>query len=136
MKALLVDDSRTMRTMLRRIVQPLGFEVSEAGNGREALDLLARESQPDVALVDWNMPEMDGLAFVSAVRNTPEYRRITLLMVTTESEQSQIVKALAAGAHEYLIKPFSADALVDKLSFLGLVPYADAAPTPESEVLS
>ena len=135
MKALLVDDSRTMRTMLRRIVQPLGFEVAEAENGRVALDLLGSEAQPDLALVDWNMPEMDGLAFVTAVRNTPEYRRITLVMVTTESEQSQIVKALAAGAHEYLIKPFTADALVDKLSFLGLIPYPDTASDQESEVV-
>jgi two-component system, chemotaxis family, chemotaxis protein CheY len=131
MKALLVDDSRTMRSMLRRIMVEQGFEVSEAADGQEALDTLA-DSVPDVALVDWNMPVMDGLQFVSAVRNNPDLRRITLVMVTTESEQSQIVRALAAGAHEYLIKPFTADALVDKLSFLGLLPNE---PQQEAEVV-
>lgn len=124
MKALLVDDSRTMRSMLRRIVSELGFEVSEAGDGQQALDVLndCPDALPDVALIDWNMPVMDGLEFVSAVRSNPKMRAITLMMVTTESEQTQIVRALAAGAHEYLIKPFTADALVDKLSFLGLLP--------------
>ncbi|HVV36320.1 MAG TPA: response regulator [Acidimicrobiales bacterium] len=117
-----MDDSRTMRSMLRRIVTPLGFEVSEAGDGAQALDAIEGGDVPDVALVDWNMPVMDGLSFISAVRNNPELRNVTLVMVTTESEQSQIVRALAAGAHEYLIKPFTADALVDKLSFLGLIP--------------
>lgn len=132
MKALLVDDSRTMRSMLRRIMIEQGFEVSEAADGQQALDALADAELPDVALVDWNMPVMDGLQFVSAVRNNPDLRRITLVMVTTESEQSQIVRALAAGAHEYLIKPFTADALVDKLSFLGLLPNE---PQQEAEVV-
>lgn len=129
MKALIVDDSRAMRMVLRRIVAGLDFEVLEAGDGKEALDILlglGKDELPDVALVDWNMPVMDGLAFVSAVRTNPDLRRITLMMVTTESEQSQIVRALAAGAHEYLIKPFTPDALVDKLSLLGLIPNAEA----------
>ena len=108
MKALLVDDSKTMRSMLRRIMVEAGFETCEAGDGQEALNVIgSSDDLPDVALVDWNMPVMDGLQFVSAVRNNPELRRITLVMVTTESEQSQIVRALAAGAHEYLIKPFT-----------------------------
>ena len=115
MKALLVDDSRTMRSMLRRIMQDAGFEVSEAGDGQQALDSLTGDGLPDVALVDWNMPVMDGLQFVSAVRGNPDFRRITLVMVTTESEQSQIVRALAAGAHEYLIKPFTAGELARRL---------------------
>ena len=63
---------------------------------------------------------MDGLTFVSECRSNPEYRRMTLMMVTTESEQGQIVRALAAGAHEYVIKPFTADAIVDKLEILGI----------------
>ena len=68
------------------------------------------------------MPVMDGLQFVSAVRANPAWREVTLMMVTTESEQGQIVRALAAGAHEYLIKPFTADAIRDKLALLGLLP--------------
>jgi two-component system chemotaxis response regulator CheY len=72
--------------------------------------------------VDWNMPEMNGLEFVMAVRAEPRLRSMTLMMVTTESEQSQIVRALAAGAHEYVIKPFTPDAIAEKLALLGLVP--------------
>lgn len=121
MRALVVDDSRAMRSILTRILNNAGFEeVSHAGDGEEALAVLKSEPLPDVALVDWNMPVMDGLAFVSACRATPEYRGITLMMVTTESEQGQIVRALAAGAHEYVIKPFTPDAIVDKLALLGL----------------
>jgi two-component system chemotaxis response regulator CheY len=119
--AIVIDDSSAMRMILRRTLSPLGFKVVDAVNGRDALDKLENlDYVPDVALVDWNMPEMDGLTFVQTVRNDPRYRRLSLLMVTTESEQSQIVRALAAGAHEYLIKPFSADALGEKLELLGL----------------
>jgi two-component system chemotaxis response regulator CheY len=107
--------------VLRRITTGLGFEVCEAGNGREALDYLASvEDLPTVALVDWNMPEMDGLEFVTYVRAEPRLRDITLIMVTTESEQGQIVRALAAGAHEYVIKPFTSEAIGDKLALLGI----------------
>ncbi|MGN6605564.1 MAG: response regulator [Jatrophihabitans sp.] len=125
MKALVVDDSRAMRMVLRRIVSEIGFEVVEAADGQQALDKLD-EGVPDVALVDWNMPVMDGLSFVTAARSRSDARRMTIMMVTTESEHGQIVRALAAGAHEYLIKPFTADALVDKLRFLGLVPNEEA----------
>jgi two-component system chemotaxis response regulator CheY len=122
MRALVIDDSRAMRLILARIARQLGFDVVEAGNGREALDRLAElESVPELALIDWNMPEMNGLEFVAAVRRDAKYRAMTLMMVTTESEQSQIVRALAAGAHEYVIKPFTPDAIVEKLALLGLV---------------
>ncbi|HEV7206609.1 MAG TPA: response regulator [Jatrophihabitans sp.] len=122
MKALIIDDSRAMRMLLRRVVTGLGFEVLEAGNGQEALDVIAAGELPDVALIDWNMPVMNGLEFVSAMRANTETRAVTLMMVTTESERTQIVRALAAGAHEYLIKPFTEDALVSKLEMLGLLP--------------
>lgn len=122
MKALIIDDSRAMRMLLRRIVKGLGFEVLEAGNGQEGLDVIASGELPDVALIDWNMPVMNGLEFVSAMRANSETRSVTLMMVTTESERTQIVRALAAGAHEYLIKPFTEDALVSKLEMLGLLP--------------
>ncbi|MFC3822524.1 response regulator [Planomonospora venezuelensis] len=120
---MVIDDSRAMRLILRRIVTQLGFEVVEAGNGREALDLLESMDQPpQVALIDWNMPEMNGLEFVTAVRSQERFRQITLMMVTTESEHGQIVRALAAGAHEYVIKPFTPEAITEKLALLGLVP--------------
>ena len=122
MRALVIDDSRAMRMILTRIARQLGFDVVEAGNGREAMDLLAElDTVPELALIDWNMPEMNGLEFVAAVRREPKYKAMTLMMVTTESEQSQIVRALAAGAHEYVIKPFTPDAIVEKLALLGLV---------------
>lgn len=121
MYAIVIDDSSAMRMILRRTLSSMGFKVVDAVNGRDALDKLANlDYVPDVALIDWNMPEMDGLTFVQIVRDDPRYRRLSLLMVTTESEQSQIVRALAAGAHEYLIKPFTPDAVAEKLELLGL----------------
>ena len=122
MRALILDDSRAMRMILRRIMHAAGFEVVEAADGQQGLDALCGGPLPDVALVDWNMPGIDGLSFVNAVRDNPDYRPMTLMMVTTESEHDQVVRALAAGAHEYIIKPFTADAVVDKLELLGLVP--------------
>jgi two-component system, chemotaxis family, chemotaxis protein CheY len=121
-RALIIDDARAMRSILRRIVVPLGFETHEAGNGREALDfMLATDEVPAFALVDWNMPEMNGLEFIKAVRAEPRWRAMSLMMVTTESENHQVVRALAAGAHEYVIKPFPPVAIVEKLAMLGLV---------------
>ena len=121
-RALVIDDSRVMRRIVAGILEDLGYEVQQAGHGREGLDVLDGGWVPELVCVDWNMPVMDGLQFVFAVRATPAYRQVTLMMVTTESETGQIVKALAAGAHEYLIKPFTADALRDKLALLGLLP--------------
>jgi two-component system chemotaxis response regulator CheY len=120
MHALIIDDSRAMRSILRRIVTDLGFETTEAGHGQEALDHLEAGLHPDLCLIDWNMPVMDGYTFVTRVREQPKWRDVTLMMVTTESEHGQIVRALAAGAHEYVIKPFTPDAIVDKLELLGL----------------
>ena len=129
MKALVLDDSRAMRMILSRIMKSCGYEVVEAGDGQEGLAVLQSGPLPDVALIDWNMPVMNGLDFVTAVRGTPEWRGITLMMVTTESEHGQIVRALAAGAHEYVIKPFTSEAILDKLSLLGLDATPDAVAT-------
>lgn len=122
MRVLILDDSRAMRMILRRIMDSAGFEVVEGADGQQGLDALSRGPLPDVALVDWNMPGLDGLSFVHAARDNPDYRPMTLMMVTTESEHDQVVRALAAGAHEYIIKPFTADAVIDKLDLLGLLP--------------
>jgi two-component system chemotaxis response regulator CheY len=121
-QALVVDDSRAMRRIVASILEQAGFETLPAEHGQAALDLLAQGHVPDLACVDWNMPVMNGLELVTAVRANPAWRDITLMMVTTEGEQSRIVRALAAGAHEYLIKPFTSDAMLDKLSLLGLLP--------------
>lgn len=122
-QAIIIDDSRAMRLILRRILAKVGFDAVEAGDGQAALDILAElDEPPQLALIDWNMPVMNGLEFVIQARKDPRLRDMTLVMVTTESEQSQIVRALAAGAHEYVIKPFTEDSMIDKLALLGLTP--------------
>ena len=122
MKALVVDDSRAMRKIIAGALRKLGYETVEAADGAEALKALEAGPLPDLATVDWNMPVMDGLTFVTQVRANRDYRALTLMMVTTEAEHGQIVRALAAGAHEYLIKPFTVESLEEKLSLLGLLP--------------
>jgi two-component system chemotaxis response regulator CheY len=118
MRALVIDDSRTVRIIIGRILREIGLEVIEASNGREALEQLDRF--PDVALmlVDWNMPEMDGYEFLRAVRSQRAYDAVRILMVTSESQSEQVIRALNAGANEYLMKPFSKDVLIAKLNLL------------------
>lgn len=120
MRALVIDDSRTMRRIVSRTLQGLGFETVEAEDGQQALDVLEAGAHVDLCCIDWNMPVMNGLEFVNAVRANRDWRDMTLMMVTTESEHGQIVRALAAGAHEYVIKPFTPEAIKDKLQLLGL----------------
>jgi len=122
MHALVVDDSRAMRSLLRRILEPLGIEITEAGDGLSAIALVEAGPLPDIALVDWHMPVMDGLELVKELRSRKQWRQMAIMMVTTESEHENMVRALLAGANEYLIKPFSADAVLEKLSLLGLAP--------------
>ncbi|HEX3762206.1 MAG TPA: response regulator [Kofleriaceae bacterium] len=120
MRALIVDDSRTMRTILGRIVAGLGFEVAQAGDGKQALAQLAAGPVPELMLADWNMPEMTGYELVCAVRAVPAYAAIKIVMVTTETETSQVASALDAGANEYVMKPFTPEIILDKLRMLGL----------------
>ena len=122
MRALVIDDSRTVRTIIRKILTEVGLEVVEAGNGREGLDQLQRISDVDLILIDWNMPEMNGLEFVIAVRSDRAFDAVRIMMVTTETEQGQVIRALEAGANEYLMKPFTKDVLVAKLSLLDVIP--------------
>ncbi len=121
MRALVIDDSKAIRLILGRIVKQIGFDVLEAANGLEALEQLKKaEGSVDLALVDWNMPEMNGYEFVCAVREDPQYKDLLLMMVTTETEMSQVVKALEAGANEYLMKPFTKEMILEKLTTMGL----------------
>jgi two-component system chemotaxis response regulator CheY len=120
MRALVIDDSRAMRSILRGILADLGFEVAEAAEGREAMALLDRDPAFDLALVDWNLPEMSGLEIVTSVRRDPRFAGIKLLMVTTETELQRVVQALEAGADEYIMKPFDRDMLVEKLVILSI----------------
>lgn len=122
-KAMVVDDSRAMRMILSRTLMEAGFEVQQAANGKDALDNMNRNGDSlRLVMVDWNMPEMTGLDFVLAVRARPEFAPVRLLMVTTETEIEQMSRALEAGADEYLMKPFTADAVKDKLQILGIKP--------------
>ena len=119
-RALVIDDSSAMRGILEKMLTEVGFEVTSAGDGREALAQLVH-GQFDVALVDWNMPELDGYEFVEAVRADHAYDALLLMMVTSETELSQVVRALDAGANEYVMKPFTKEVLIEKLEILGLV---------------
>jgi two-component system, chemotaxis family, chemotaxis protein CheY len=121
-KALVVDDSKTMRTILGKMLVGIGYEVCQAGNGREALEVMDREF-PDVSLVlaDWNMPEMNGLEFVTELRADRRYASVMVMMVTTETQIEQMTLALEAGANEYVMKPFTKDVILEKLQLLGVV---------------
>jgi two-component system chemotaxis response regulator CheY len=121
MRALVIDDSRTVRAIIGQILAEAGLEVVEAADGREGLDRLAGDPGIDLVLVDWNMPVMDGLEFIRAVRADRANDRVRLVMVTTETEQGQVVRALDAGADEYVMKPFTKDILVAKLSLLDVL---------------
>ncbi|RLS28687.1 MAG: response regulator [Planctomycetota bacterium] len=121
MYALIIDDSRAMRRILRQIVQPLGFDILEAGDGQEGLDQLsAHPDEVEMTLVDWNMPVMNGLEFVKRVRSDAAYADMKLMMVTTETEPAQMARALMAGVDEFVMKPFTADILVEKLRLIGV----------------
>ncbi|HEX5273353.1 MAG TPA: response regulator [Gemmataceae bacterium] len=121
MRALVVDDSRAIRSILGLTLKGLGFEVADAGNGREALERLKSLPRPDVMLVDWNMPEMNGYDFLCAVRADATYNDSRVMMVTTETEMEQMIKALSAGANEYVMKPFTKEVIREKLELMGLL---------------
>ncbi|HTS87530.1 MAG TPA: response regulator [Gemmatimonadales bacterium] len=121
MRALVVDDSRAIRSIIGKTVRELGFETVEAGNGREALSRLTELGRVELALVDWNMPEMNGFDFLVAARANPDWKQMAIVMVTTETEMSQMQRALEAGASEYVMKPFTKNVLQEKLQLLGLV---------------
>ena len=121
-KAFVVDDSRAVRMILSRILTGLGFEVSEASNGKEALELIEAEQSPvQLVLVDWNMPEMNGLDLVKNLRRHREFESMVIVMVTTESEMDHMLAALEAGANEYVMKPFTKEILMGKLQLAGIV---------------
>jgi two-component system chemotaxis response regulator CheY len=123
MRALVVDDSRAMRRIIAGILGEVGFDaVEEAANGKAALEVLGKGPSFDLALVDWNMPEMDGLELVRKVRAQARFASMKLVMVTTEVEMARISEALGAGADEYVMKPFTREVLRDKLSLLQLRP--------------
>jgi two-component system chemotaxis response regulator CheY len=122
-KALIVDDSKTIRTILGRILRELGYEVCEAVDGKDALKVIESEKAAvQLVLADWNMPEMNGLDLIKHLRHNPELASLKVIMVTTETEVDHIVSALEAGANEYVMKPFTKDIIRGKLEMVGILP--------------
>lgn len=120
MHALIVDDSRAIRRIIGGMLLELGYSIDEAANGREALERVQEIDVPDVVLVDWNMPEMNGIELIKMLRCKPEYSNVPILMVTTETEMERMAQAFVAGANEYLMKPFNRDMILEKLELLGV----------------
>lgn len=117
MRALIVDDSKAMRTILRRALGDCGFvEFAEAADGAQGLAALRDGAPPDVAFVDWNMPVMSGIEFVRSVRAQRAYDAMALIMVTSETATENVEQALDAGADEYVMKPFTPDIVAEKLA--------------------
>ncbi|WP_054029726.1 response regulator [Desulfatitalea tepidiphila] len=116
MKALVVDDSLVVRTIIQNAVKPIGYEVLQACNGKEALDLLATHGPSvDLVLLDWNMPVQDGYETIKQIKANDAYNHLCILMISTESEDDKVDQALSAGANGYLAKPFSEEELAAKI---------------------
>jgi len=121
MLAMIVEDSSAVRKIIVNIARELGFDTVEAEHGKSALAALdVAPATPDLILIDWNMPVMDGLELVTALRAQERYRKLPLVMVTTETEIGKVVKALEAGANEYIMKPFTKEMLEEKIELLGI----------------
>ncbi|MGE3818579.1 MAG: PleD family two-component system response regulator [Isosphaeraceae bacterium] len=123
MNAIVIDDSRAMRTILGGILKSIGFGVREASHGIEGLVRLEEHAvKPELVLVDWNMPIMDGLRFVEEIRSRHDLADVRIVMVSSENDADRMAEALDAGADDYVMKPFTREILVSKLEALGLVP--------------
>ncbi len=118
-RCLIVDDSRVVRKVACRILTDMAFEVSEAGDGAEALKL-CREAMPDAVLLDWNMPVMNGLDFLRSLRREPDGTKPKVIFCSTESDPEHIGEALRSGADEFIMKPFDADIVRGKFAEVGL----------------
>lgn len=127
MRALIVEDSDAVRSILREYMEEIGFDVFEAANGEEGLERLDAIWPVDVVLVDWNMPRMNGGEMVGRLRSRTKYARVPVMVVTTDNRPEHISRALASGANEFLMKPFDQQALVEKLTLMGVEPGSQAA---------
>lgn len=121
MKVLIVDDSRTMRRLLSSYLSPFTNEILQAEDGLDALEQLSRNPSLDLALVDWDMPRMNGLELVNAIRKESTYSEMKILMVTSHNTMEDIGAVLEAGATDYLMKPMTEEMVQDKLRLLGMI---------------
>jgi two-component system chemotaxis response regulator CheB len=126
-RALVVDDSKPSRSIVARVLRDLRFECAEAANGAEAIELLASGGRPDLVTINWHMPVMDGIELIKRLRASRAHRDLRLLMISTESDRGRIEQAIAAGADDFVSKPFTAEALVRKLVGLGICTAAEVA---------
>jgi two-component system chemotaxis response regulator CheY len=117
---LVVDDSSVIRKVARRILEGLDFQIQEAEDGEQALDV-CRAQMPDAVLLDWNMPKMDGYEFLRVLRRLPDGDRPKVVFCTTENDVAHIARALHAGANEYIMKPFDKDIVEAKFQEVGLL---------------
>lgn len=116
MKVIIADDSRLVRGIVERTVASVGFEVLQAGNGKDALNILETDYRDvEIVLLDWNMPVLNGIDVIKNMRRDDRFKKIPVLMVSTESEENRIREALDAGAQGYLTKPFTPDQLKDAI---------------------
>lgn len=125
MRALVIDDSASMRMYVAALIEEQGWETATACDGRDALRVLEAARGPgafDFATVDWEMPVMDGCAFVAAVRQDPRFENIKLLMLTSRDGTDEVMRALEAGADDYLMKPVTAEMLHEKMRIIGVNP--------------
>ncbi|MBL8749032.1 MAG: response regulator [Planctomycetes bacterium] len=127
MNALVIDDSRVMRKLLRGLLEGCGFAVADAADGEAGIQALAAGTPPELILLDWNMPGMSGIDVVRHLRADARFARTRIVMVTTETSVARMTEALVDGADEYLMKPFVREALVEKLRLVGL-PVGSASP--------
>ena len=116
---LVVDDSKVVRMVARKILEELEFEVSEAADGQQALEA-CQASMPDLILLDWNMPVMNGIEFLRALRAGDGGDAPKVVFCTTENDLTHIREAISAGANEYIMKPFDSDIIQSKLSQIGI----------------
>lgn len=117
---LIVDDSKIVRKLARRIMETLGFAIAEAEDGKQALDY-CQQQMPYLILLDWHMPVMNGLEFVKALRDLPGGREPKVMFCTTETQLDHIMEAIAAGADEYVMKPFDEEIIKNKLQQIGVL---------------
>lgn len=120
MRLLIVDDSKTMRSILSNYARHLGCETAEAEDGCAALQRLEDDVHFDAALIDWDMPRMNGLDLLKAIRANADYDGMKTMMVTSQSSFDRVTEALAHGADDYLMKPLDEEMLAEKLRLLGL----------------
>ncbi len=120
MKALVIEDSKVVRSITSKMLDEMGFAVSEAENGLVGIEKVKKDTY-EIIILDWNMPELDGMGFLKKARNDNLLADAKVILCTTENEKEKIEEAMNSGAHEYIMKPYTSEILEDKLKILGIL---------------